>query len=121
MVSKSLGTAQTEANGEDFAASRVLGSILVLLTGQLAVGLVAISLFSLSFALSPLNPLIWAQVLAFAVIVVGGFTLVGVVFWRHRRELAVALRFDRRPAVLREAVKSPGTDKTSTKPNSAKV
>ncbi len=121
MVSKALGAVQTEANGEDSPTSRVLGSILVLLTGQLAVGLVTISLFSLSFAISPLNPLIWAQVLAFAIIVVGGFTLVGVVFWRHRRELAVALRFVRRPAVLREAVKSPETDKASTKPNSAEV
>jgi hypothetical protein len=71
---------------------RSLGSIVLLLTGQLAIALVALILFSISFLVSPLNPLLWAQLLAFAILIFGGLALVVAVTWRHRDGLVSLLR-----------------------------
>lgn len=62
-------------------------SILFLMVGQLAIGLTTLMLFALSFFASPLRPLVWAQVLALAVLVIGGIALVAVIFLKYRKEI----------------------------------
>jgi len=62
-------------------------SILFLIVGQLAIGLTTLTLFAVSFFASPLRPLVWAQVLALAVLLIGGIALVTVVVINYRREI----------------------------------
>lgn len=63
-------------------------SILFLMVGQLAIGLTTLLLFALSFFASPLRPLVWAQVLALAVLLIGGIALVTLVVIKYRKEIA---------------------------------
>ena len=63
-------------------------AIVYLLVGQITVGLIFLILFLLSFLLSPLRPLVWAQLAAVAVLILGGVALVAVVVVKYRREIA---------------------------------
>lgn len=63
-------------------------AMVYLLVGQLTVGLIFLILFLLSFLLSPLRPLVWAQLAAVAVLILGGVALVAVVVVKYRREIA---------------------------------
>jgi len=62
--------------------------ILFLLAGQVSIGLVVLLLFAFSFLASPLRPLVWAQLAAVVVLVIGGVFLVAVIVVRYRKELA---------------------------------
>lgn len=63
-------------------------AIVFLMVGQLAVGLTVLILFVVSFVSSPLRPLVWAQVAAVAVLIIGGAAIVAVVVVKYRKELA---------------------------------
>jgi len=63
-------------------------AIVFLMVGQLAVGLTVLILFVVSFVSSPLRPLVWAQVAAVAVLIIGGAAIVAVVVVKCRKELA---------------------------------
>jgi len=62
-------------------------AIVFVLVGQLTVGLTVLILFLVSFLSSPLRPLVWAQVAAVAVLVIGGIALVTVVVLKYREEI----------------------------------
>ena len=62
-------------------------AIVFLMVGQLAVGLIVLILFVVSFVSSPLRPLVWAQVAAVAVLIIGGIALVAVVVVKYRNEI----------------------------------
>lgn len=68
---------------------RQLGSIVFLLLSQFSLVLVASTLFLISFALSPLEPIFWAQIVAVLVLIIGGFVTVLWIMWRHRAETNV--------------------------------
>jgi O-antigen/teichoic acid export membrane protein len=68
---------------------RQLGSILFLLLSQFSIVLVAGTLFLISFALSPLEPIFWAQIVAVLVLIIGGFVTVLWIMWRHRPQTNV--------------------------------
>lgn len=67
---------------------RASESILFLMAGQLVIGLSVILLFVVSFVASPLRPLVWAQVAAVVVLILGGVALVTVIVVKYRKELA---------------------------------
>jgi uncharacterized protein YneF (UPF0154 family) len=68
--------------------SKAAETILFLMVGQLAVGAVVGIFFALSFLASPLRPLVWVQLLAGGVLLLGGLFLVTTVVVRYRKELA---------------------------------
>lgn len=68
---------------------RQLGSILFLLLSQFSIVLVAGTLFLISFALSPLEPIFGAQIAAVLVLIIGGFVAVLWIMWRHRPQTNV--------------------------------
>ena len=72
--------------------ARATETILLLLAGQLAIGMVVLILFAISFLASPLRPLVWAQLAAVAVLILGGVALVGVVVVKYRKEIAGLFR-----------------------------
>lgn len=67
-------------------------TILFLVVGQLAIGMVVLILFAISFLASPLRPLVWAQLAAVVVLILGGVALVGVVVVKYRKEIAGLFR-----------------------------
>ena len=67
-------------------------SVLLILAGQLIVGSVVLILFAISFLASPLRPLVWAQLAAVVVLILGGVALVGVVVVKYRKEIAGLFR-----------------------------
>lgn len=67
-------------------------SVLLILAGQLIVGLVVLILFAVSFLASPLRPLVWAQLAAVAVLIFGGLALVALMVGRYREEIFSNLR-----------------------------
>ncbi len=67
--------------------ARAAESILFVMVGQLTVGLIVLILFAISFFASPLRPLVWAQLAAAAVLIIGGVALVAVVVVKYRKEL----------------------------------
>lgn len=90
MVAKS--SKQQSVEGGENRLSKAVETILFLITGQLGIGLVVLVLFAISFLASPLRPLVWAQLAAVAVLILGGVALVGVVVVKYRREIAALLR-----------------------------
>ena len=74
--------------GANLRFSKAADSILFLMVGQLAVGLAVLILFVVSFVSSPLRPLVWAQIAAVAVLIIGGIALVTVVVIKYRKEIA---------------------------------
>lgn len=90
MVAKS--SKQQSVEGGENRLPKAVETILFLITGQLSIGLVVLVLFAISFLASPLRPLVWAQLAAVAVLILGGVALVGVVVVKYRREIAALLR-----------------------------
>ena len=68
--------------------ARATETILFLMVGQLMIGLAVLILFATSFLASPLRPLVWAQLAAVVVLILGGVALVGVVVVKYRKEIA---------------------------------
>ena len=90
MNAKSVSTENVDS---DLAKIRKTAeSILLILVGQVSVGLVVLILFAISFLASPLRPLVWAQLAAFAALIIGGVALVAVVAFRYRKEIAGLFR-----------------------------
>ena len=90
MVAKS--SKQQSVKGGENRLSKAVETILFLMTGQLSIGLLVLVLFAISFLASPLRPLVWAQLAAVAVLVLGGLALVAVVVVKYRREIALFFR-----------------------------
>lgn len=67
--------------------SKAADSILFLMVGQLAGGLAVLILFVVSFVSSPLRPLVWAQVAAVSLLIIGGIALVTVIVVKYRKEI----------------------------------
>lgn len=85
MNAKSVSTEKVDS---DLAKIRKTAeSILLILVGQVSVGLVVLILFAISFLASPLRPLVWAQLAAVAVLILGGVSLVAVVVVKYRKEI----------------------------------
>lgn len=90
MNAKSMAT---ENVSSDMARMRKAAeSVLLILGGQLVVGLVVLILFAISFLASPLRPLVWAQLAAVVVLIFGGLVLVVLVVGRYRGEILRILR-----------------------------
>lgn len=62
---------------------KTAGSVLILLSAQFAIVLVAASLFLASFLFSPLQPILWMQIVAVVVVLLGGFSVILWILWRH--------------------------------------
>lgn len=90
MVAKS--SKQQSVKGGENRLSKAVETILFLMTGQLSIGLLVLVLFAISFLASPLRPLVWAQLAAVAVLVLGGLALVAVVVVKYRSEIASLFR-----------------------------
>ena len=67
-------------------------TIVWLIAGQLAIGLVVGSLFITSFLASPLRPLVYLQIAAAAVLFGGGLILIATVIVRYRSQILVSVR-----------------------------
>lgn len=86
-------TGLTKSNETEISKLRkVAESMLLLMVGQLGVSLVVLTLFAISFLASPLRPLVWAQLTAGAVLILGLLGLVSIVVFRYRKEIAGLLR-----------------------------
>ena len=85
MATKVEKKAFTFEQAADFV--KAAKAIVFLMAGQLAVGLIVLILFVVSFVSSPLRPLVWAQVAAVAVLIIGGAAIVAVVVVKYRKEL----------------------------------
>ena len=80
---------KTEITFEQAARlTKAAEAIVFVLVGQLTVGLTVLVLFLVSFVASPLRPLVWAQVAAVAVLIIGGISLVTIVVLKYRKEIA---------------------------------
>ena len=90
MVAKS--SKQQSVKGGENRLSKAVETILFLMTGQLSIGLLVLVLFAISFLASPLRPLVWAQLAAVAVLILGGLALVAVVVVKYRSEIASLFR-----------------------------
>jgi hypothetical protein len=67
-------------------------AILLLIVGQLGIGIMSFVLFSVSFIASPLRPLVWAQFAAAAVFILGELLLIVIVVARYKSELLAVFR-----------------------------
>ncbi len=90
MNAKSMATENVSSDMERMR--KAAESILLILGGQLVVGLVVLILFAISFLASPLRPLVWAQLAAVVVLIFGGLVLVVLVVGRYRGEILSILR-----------------------------
>lgn len=81
-----------ETNKNQLRLAKATETIAFLVAGQLGVGLVVLILFAISFLASPLRPLVWAQLAAVGVFILGGLTLVAIVIWKYRGEILSILR-----------------------------
>jgi uncharacterized membrane protein YbhN (UPF0104 family) len=81
-----------ESNKNQLRLAKATETIVFLVAGQLGVGLAVLILFAISFLASPLRPLVWAQLAAVGILILGGLTLVAVVVWKYHREILSILR-----------------------------